>query len=389
MLAAAVSLLGLVGEIPDGAAATTSGTDEPVTVQVDNTSDAFNYESTSYFPTKLTAAAGTTVEFHSNFRGEPHTVALGSSIDKGLKIYDTLTPKQQNGPPPKSIQKLKIPFVVPDDADFSDPGAVELNQSAAQPCYLSAGETAPGAAPCPEVTQPEFDGTQPLYNSGILKDDQVFKVTLSDKLEPGTYQYFCLFHGPEMRGTINVVAPGAKAPSAAAVEAAGNKQLNATVKKIQPALAKADAKAKPGTVQSGVGVDGVNAEAVEFAPTDVSIPVGGSVTWNLSFHTVSFNFPESARPDIIQDADDTWHFNGETFTAAGFTPNDPPKKPKKGKQPAPYNVDAGTWNGSGYLSSGSFDYEGDVTFKVTFATAGTYTYTCLIHPDMEGTVKVG
>jgi plastocyanin len=181
-------------------------------------------------------------------------------------------------------------------------GAVELNQSAAQPCYLSAGETAPGAAPCPEVTQPEFDGTQPLYNSGILKDDQVFKVTLSDKLEPGTYQYFCLFHGPEMRGTINVVAPGAKAPSAAAVEAAGNKQLNATVKKIQPALAKADAKAKPGTVQSGVGVDGVNAEAVEFAPTDVSIPVGGSVTWNLSFHTVSFNFPESARPDIIQDA---------------------------------------------------------------------------------------
>ena len=175
------------------------------------------------------------------------------------------------------------------------------------------------------------------------------------------------------------------------MEAAGNKQLDASVKKIQPALTKANAKskAKPGTVQAGVGVEGVNAEAVEFVGTDVAILVGGSVTWSLSFHTVSFDAPESARPDIIQDADGTWRFNGETFTAAGFTPNDPPASPKKGKPPAPYNVDAGTWNGSGYLSSGSFDYEGDVSFKVTFSTAGTYTYICEIHPDMEGTVTVG
>jgi plastocyanin len=27
--------------------------------------------------------------------------------------------------------------------------------------------------------------------------------------------------------------------------------------------------------------------------------------------------------------------------------------------------------------------------KLTFPTAGTYTYKCLVHPDMEGTVKVG
>ena len=28
-------------------------------------------------------------------------------------------------------------------------------------------------------------------------------------------------------------------------------------------------------------------------------------------------------------------------------------------------------------------------FKLTFAKAGTYTYKCLIHDGMEGTVKVG
>ena len=29
------------------------------------------------------------------------------------------------------------------------------------------------------------------------------------------------------------------------------------------------------------------------------------------------------------------------------------------------------------------------TYKVTFSTAGTYKYQCLIHPDMAGTIKVG
>jgi hypothetical protein len=47
--------------------------------------------------------------------------------------------------------------------------------------------------------------------------------------------------------------------------------------------------------------------------------------------------------EIIQDADGTWHFNAKSFAAVGFTP------------PAPLEI----------------------------------KYLCLIHPDMEGTVKVG
>ena len=38
------------------------------------------------------------------------------------------------------------------------------------------------------------------------------------------------------------------------------------------------------------------------------------------------------------------------------------------------------------LSTGGL---GDEVFKLTFSKAGTYTYKCLIHDGMEGTVKVG
>ena len=55
-------------------------------------------------------------------------------------------------------------------------------------------------------------------------------------------------------------------------------------------------------------------------------------------------------------------------------------------------MDAGTWDGTGFLSSGiivSFPPAPLYQYKVTFSKAGTYKYVCLIHTDMQGTVKVG
>jgi plastocyanin len=382
-----------------GAGSSASAATDPstVTVQVDNKSDAFNFEAIEYFPNDLTVAQGSTVKFHSNFRGEPHTVTVGDSINKGVKIFEGLTPEQQNGPPPPEVQALKIPFVIPDTADFSDPGSVKFNQSAAQPCVVKAGEFAPGAEPCPTKRADSFDGTQSFFNSGLLKDDESFALKLADSIPTGTYTFICLFHGPEMSGKINVVAKGASAvQNAAAVEAAGKKQLGDDVAKVQPELDKARTDAKPGEVKAGAGPQGIKAGAMEFVPSSVSIPVGGSVTWNLSFHTVSFNAPQDATPPIAQDADGTWHFNAKTFKAAGFTPPPPPAGGGSNGPPAsdappppPTNVDGGTFDGSGFYNSGSFNVPGDLLFKLTFSKAGTFNYVCLIHPDMKGTVKVG
>ena len=379
-----------------GSQSASTATGKTVTVQVDNKSDQFAFEATEYFPKDLTVEQGSTVKFHMNFEGEPHTVTLGTSIDKGLGIFSKLTDEQKNGPPPPEIAALKIPFIFDQEtADFSDPGSIKFNQSAAQPCVTKAGEFAPGLEACPTKTAPEFDGTQAMFNSGLLKDDESFNVKLADSIPTGTYSYFCLFHGPEMSGTINVVGKGdSKAQDSAAVDAAGKQQLADDVAKVKPEVDKARSSAKPGEVKAGAGPEQSSASAVEFLPKEVSIKVGEAVTWNLSFHTVAFNASEDARTVLTQESNGDWHFNGKALTPSGYTPPPPPPGESGGPgssdqgPPPPTNVDGGSFDGTGYFSSGSINAPGDVIFKLTFTKAGTYAYICQIHPDMKGTVKV-
>ena len=86
----------------------------PVTVQVDGKSAAFNFEAIAFFPDSVSSHPGDTVRFHSNFRGEPHTVAFGTKIDQGLAIFDKLTPKEKESEePPPAVAKLKIPDFFP------------------------------------------------------------------------------------------------------------------------------------------------------------------------------------------------------------------------------------------------------------------------------------
>jgi hypothetical protein len=62
------------------------------------------------------------------------------------------------------------------------------------------------------------------------------------------------------------------------------------------------------------------------------------------------------------------------------TPNGPPFTP----------IDGGTYDGSGYKSTGLLTGFGPPMPQpsVTFTKAGTYSYVCLIHPKMGGVVKV-
>src|SRR3954451_4379292 len=372
-----------------------SGSAKGPTIQVDNTSKEVNFESTAYYPKAATVAAGTTLTFHSNFEGEPHTVTFGSSIDAALKVLDALPPEQQQGPPPPEVAALKIPFVIPDDADFRDPATVKFNQSAAQPCEVAAGEFAPGAEPCPNQKPGPFDGSQTFVNSGLLEPDQDYHLELAPDLAPGSYEFVCLFHGPEMRGTITVVAKDATtAQSADDIKAAGQKELDDDLAKLKPEVDKATTDAQPGEVKAGAGAENAPIGAMEFFPKEISVPVGGSVTWNLSFHTVAFNAPEDARPDVVKDADGTWHFNAKAFTPVGYMPPAPPPPPSgppasDAPPPAPLSVDGGTFDGSSFYNSGSINSDGEVLFKLAFSKAGTYKYICLIHPDMQGTVKGG
>jgi len=364
------------------------------TVEVDARSTPSNLEAIAFFPDSVSAQPGETVRFHSNFRGEPHTVALGTKIGQGLAVFDKLSPKEKESEEtPPAIAKLKIPDFFPHFNGPPDFNTLKLGQAAAQPCYLDAGDP-PANGPCAQRSQPDYSGKQALYNSGWLADDASFSVKLASDIAPGTYAFMCLVHGPEMRGKIVVVPSSQKAQTAAGVRAAGATQLNKLVAQLQPDVDKANSGSEPGKAQAGVdkGHEMFPAQAAIFVPRDVSIPVGGSVTWKVGFHTISFNAPTEARPVVVKTADGTVELNKKSLLPV----RSPAKAPSSGagggskQPPPPPTVDAGKWDGTGFLSSGVLFTEGDYVFyKLTFTKAGTYSYECLIHPDMKGRVKVG
>src|SRR5207253_6586924 len=110
------------------------------------------------------------------------TVTLGTLIDAPVAAFEKLTPKQLQsaaGPPP-ALQKLdaKLPQLLPQ-------GPGDAIQTAANPCFVSTGVPS-STGPCPNGTQPSFDGTQAYYNSGWLDKNAKFTVQISKSTAPGT-----------------------------------------------------------------------------------------------------------------------------------------------------------------------------------------------------------
>ncbi len=88
---------------------------------------------------------------------------------------------------------------------------------------------------------------------------------------------------------------------------------------------------------------------------------------------------------LAKGDDGGFHLNQSALVPVGFNAPPPPEGGEGEGEGAPPPVDAGTWDGTGFFSSGiTFDGQ----FTMTFAAPGTYEYVCLIHPEMEGTVRV-
>ena len=377
---------------PDGDATGASG-GATYTVMVDGKSDDYKIGTTAYFPSELKVSAGSTIDFQSVFTGEPHTVTLGSLVDAGLKAAAADPDAEEE---PAELQKL--PPLLPD-------GPGDANQMAANPCIVESGDP-PADKACPEVDDPPaFDGTQTLYNSGFLPDGANFEVELADDIKAGTYAFFCLLHRGAMTGEFTVVDE-ADADTPDEVTAAGEKRLDDMIAKAKPAAdaaVKGDltpfAPAAPGQVVAGGGSPDVQELLLtSFGPEEVSVKTGAAVTWVvLGPHTVSFNAPQDvASSALIKGPDGKFHANEKAFAPQGGPGQAPPDEnaappDENAPPPKPKITDGGTFDGSGFRSSGIFlsfppALEG---YKLTFTKAGTYTYECLIHPEMEGTVKVG
>ena len=366
-------------------------------VLVDFRHDEFGASFLNYFPSTVKVRPGDTIEFRQLWSGEPHTVTMGSLVDILGKPYWEILDAIHRGEDveiPKDLRApgfLQLPVML-DREEFE-----EILPTAAQPCFLE--EWVPDARdfdePCPEGRQPAFTGRQAYYNSGLIPfdgpDRNEFTVPLAEDILPGTYHYYCNYHGPSMSGAIEVVDDDEDIPSQTEVNRSARDEAQRYIDELERVLdAQAAEQGAPLPSVGGRPVDKPLFTAFhhEFVPSTIRAEVGEKVTWSFyGGHTLSFNVPKYF-PVFTVAEDGTVGFNPEAFESAGGWP----ARPEQDVRTA-VAADAGEWDGSGGFKSTGWDYGGPYdgafdTFSVTFTRAGDYPFACLLHPSMVGEVVV-
>ena len=331
----AVALLGWVGgfagspHIASAQATTTSPTPVPVKVQagVNDAKDA-NIAVLEYMPSSVTVAVGSTVTWDWTGAIEPHSVTF---LAPGQKL-----------PAPGSDRSLFLP----------QPG--------------SGG----------------YDGST-FVNSGLQPLGPIpvrpFSMTFA---KPGAYQYYCVIH-PNMTGTVNVVAPNAKADSAAQAAARGKAQQTrwlregraAKKKLLKTPIKKTKNPDGSTTWQVQMGASTQHTDIMAFAPTPRSVKAGDQVEFvNTSHapHTATFNGNQPAIPSPLDPRTNTpipgpspQTLNSTDLFNSGSVPPDAAAGPGQPRPPA-------------------------AARKFTFGVprAGKYVYYCILHTlsDMGGEI---
>lgn len=216
-----------------------------------------------------------------------------------------------------------------------------------------------------------YDGTQNFSSGTITATDEGFppfaKSFSVQFTKAGTFQFGCAYH-QNMAGTVTVIDTGTPDTQSAA-SARGLTQYQQALAQVKAAAA--GVTAAPATTNADgtknysvvVGKDTQSGVAVQFFAPTVNVNVGDSVTWvnasTVTPHTVTFN--------------------AQLF---------------QGDPTAPVAPVTAPFDGAGLVNSGllGFSPVGPVpsSFKLTFTTAGTYQYQCLLHDaeGMQGTVNV-
>lgn len=412
------------------------------TVLVDYNHDEFATTFLEYFPRRVTVRPGDTLVFRQTWTGEPHSVTLGRSVQKlGEVIKPYLELAYEGGwaalPPEEPTDVIEasegLPWMFTEDGDD-----FRVAQNAAQPCYLDEGlpPEDPDTPCAPEDReQPAFNGRQNYYNSGFIPYEgpggNTFTMPIAEDTEPGEYYYYCNLHGPLQAGWIEIAPRGTQIPSQTEVNRQAREQIEEVVAPFREVYEKAAAgefeppeeaieslrslrltRSRGGRTYVDAPLSGLevmdetvwaHGAIMEFVPRDLRAKAGEQIRWLMfGVHTISFNVPRYL-PIFEIDPDGTVRRNERVDLPAGGAPT-PPSPPDEGPPeegegeetetgepggPGEITViDAGSWDGEGFWSSGMVEIWPMSVYELTITKPGTYRYACLIHPPMVGTLTV-
>jgi plastocyanin len=304
------------------------------------------------------------------------TVHVGDKVKWTLAGFHTVTVPAKG--------KKRPPFISPDASGKKLAG---FNDAAGAPFWFN-GQTRlildpQGAFP---VGGKSYDGSKLASSGAPLSQGRPKPYTLKFT-KAGTFNYYCTIHYG-MKGKVKVVAKGKAIPTAAADTKAAKAEFAKIVKTL---TSNAKFAGPPGNVVQA-GNDTVEASLFRFFPTTKQVPVGTTVTFQMpaktsELHTFSFgpaDYLKTQADNFIQPDPSTTPPTLVFNPLVGFPSDPPPALP-------PY---LGTNHANGFLSTGGLDRDAATptigpTSQVKFATAGTFSYICLIHPDMKGQIVVG
>lgn len=378
-------------------------------VRVDHRNDEFASHYWRFFPQTIYAHPGDEVVFDQEWTGEPHTVTFGSAVEDAMDALDELEQKYARIAEEREIEEGTAEAAALEEQGFEEYRSIlkdapvyepysELDaRNVMLPCYLRTGlPPKESDRACRQRSQPAFTGDESFYSSGFIAPSgdkgNEYRVPLSDEVVPGTYRFFCVIHTPYMQGKLVVKQPDEELPPDATITATARKEIAA----VSGPLSEAFREAHAGTPRDPSGevvplpaagyhaADEFTVAIDEFFPKTYRTKVNEPVTWTISgVHTVSFDVPRYV-PIYRVDEDGTVDRNPVVDRPAGGSPKPPPVDFTSG----PVEVDGGTWDGSGFLSSGLLGGEPWAKYTLRVSKPGRYRYACLVHPPMVGTLVV-
>jgi plastocyanin len=391
-------------------AACVGGSSRERTILVDHTHDEFSAGFGSNFPRRISVHPGAEVVFRQTWTGEPHTVTGGTLADEMMEEVRPFFDKIDRGEaipedPPRKLEELietngVWAWETEDDDSF--------NQTAAQPCYLARGNPPANGKPCDARDQPAFDGRQSYYNSGFIPYEgpqgNEYRVRFADDIKPGSYWFYCNYHGALQASEVVVKPEGERVDSQEEINERTRQAIMRTSKPLRDLYADVARDRRISMTTYGgnrIEVEGAFAGLLdptietfmslnEFIPKSRKVRAGQELSWNIiGGHTISFGVPEYF-PILTFERDGTVLRNPKLDPPAGGAKGfDAPDDERFDEERTrPVRFDGGTYDGDGFWSSGNIEADPYLRYTMRISKPGTYRYACLIHPPMVGTIEV-